>query len=393
MTPFHHPWGQLALQRWPRRRNETLQAWDNADLYLLNTLAERGLPVSEADEAAKAGATTLVLNDQQGALALALQQAASAGGAVVESSGDSFMAQAAALANGEDNSLQGIRFLWPFDALGQTPDQVIMRVPKSVALLEWQLHWLSEHLPQGVPVWLAGMDKHLPRQLVSLLQRYLGNGRAEYGWKKARLFSAQTPGQVLADTGYPSKVEAGDWQLTVHAGVFAQQQLDIGARFFLDHLPQSLAAGSRVVDLGCGNGVIGLAALQASPSAEMTFCDESWLALESARDNVSRYFPEAQCQFHHGDGLLGLENDFDCILLNPPFHDGHVVGDHVARRLFNQAARALAPGGELRVIGNRHLGYHKVLSRRFGSVTVLGSNAKFVVWRCQDPVQSGAKAG
>ncbi|MBQ23509.1 class I SAM-dependent methyltransferase [Alcanivorax sp.] len=393
MTPFHHPWGQLALQRWPRRRNETLQAWDNADLYLLNTLAERGLPVSEADEAAKAGATTLVLNDQQGALALALQQAASAGGAVVESSGDSFMAQAAALANGEDNSLQGIRFLWPFDALGQTPDQVIMRVPKSVALLEWQLHWLSQHLPQGVPVWLAGMDKHLPRQLVSLLQRYLGNGRAEYGWKKARLFSAQTPGQVLADTSYPSKVEAGDWQLTVHAGVFAQQQLDIGARFFLDHLPQSLAAGSRVVDLGCGNGVIGLAALQASPSAEMTFCDESWLALESARDNVSRYFPEAQCQFHHGDGLLGLENDFDCILLNPPFHDGHVVGDHVARRLFNQAARALAPGGELRVIGNRHLGYHKVLSRRFGSVTVLGSNAKFVVWRCQDPVQSGAKAG
>ena len=393
MTPFHHPWGQLALQRWPRRRNETLQAWDNADLYLLNTLAERGLPVSEADEAAKAGARTLVLNDQQGALALALQQAAPAGGAVVESSGDSFMAQAAALANGEDNSLQGIRFLWPFDALGQTPDQVIMRVPKSVALLEWQLHWLSEHLPQGVPVWLAGMDKHLPRQLVSLLQRYLGNGRAEYGWKKARLFSAQAPGQVLADTGYPSKVEAGDWQLTVHAGVFAQQQLDIGARFFLDHLPQSLAAGSRVVDLGCGNGVIGLAALQASPGAEMTFCDESWLALESARDNVSRYFPEAQCQFHHGDGLLGLDNDFDCILLNPPFHDGHVVGDHVARRLFNQAARALAPGGELRVIGNRHLGYHKVLSRRFGSVTVLGSHATFVVWRCQDPVQSGAKAG
>ena len=118
----------------------------------------------------------------------------------------------------------------------------------------------------------------------------------------------------------------------------------------------------------------------------MTFCDESWLALESARDNVSRYFPDRQCRFHHGDGLVGLENDFDCILLNPPFHDGHVVGDYVARRLFNQAARALAPGGELRVIGNRHLGYHKLLSRRFGSVTVLASNAKFVVWRCQQPL-------
>lgn len=383
MTPFIHPWGQLELQRWPRRRNETLQAWDNADLYLLNTLAERGLSGSEATKTAN----TLVLNDQQGALALALQQSASPGDASVESSGDSFMALAGAQANGEDNGLTtATPFLWPFDPPGQTPDQIVMRVPKSVALLEWQLHWLSQHIPQGVPVWLAGMDKHLPRQLVPLLQRYLGNGHAEYGWKKARLFSAQAPGQVLAETGYPSMVEAKDWQLTVHAGVFAQQQLDIGARFFLEHLPQALPAGARVADLGCGNGVIGLAALQASPGIEMTFCDESWLALESARDNASRYCPDAQCRFHHGDGLAGLENDFDCILLNPPFHDGHVVGDHVARRLFNQAVRALAPGGELRVIGNRHLDYHKVLSRRFGSVAVLGSNAKFVVWRCQQPL-------
>ena len=367
MTTFEHPWGQLTLQRWPQRRNEPLRAWDNADLYLLNTLKERAV-----------GPLTLVVNDQQGALALA---AARHGPGI--SSGDSFLASRAQARNRDLNGLpgQGVH-LWPFDNLPESPDQVIMRVPKSLALLEWQLQWLSEQLAYGTPVWLAGMDKHLPRQLVPLMEQYLGNGRAELGWKKARLFSVTAPGERLVVAPYPTEVEGPMGPLTVHAGVFAQQQLDIGARFFLAHLPDSLPAGARVADLGCGNGVIGLALLQACPDSQLVFCDESWLALQSARDNVARYCPESASEFHLGDGLVGCDERFDLILLNPPFHDGHVVGDHVARRLFRQSKQALKAGGELRVIGNRHLGYHKLLGKLFGKVEVLGSNQKFVVWRC-----------
>ena len=367
MTTFEHPWGQLTLQRWPLRRNEPLQAWDNADLYLLNTLKARA-----------AGPLTLVVNDQQGALALAASQH----GPVI-SSGDSFLASRAQVHNCDLNGLpeQGAP-LWPFDNLPESPDQVIMRVPKSLALLEWQLQWLSEQLARGTPVWLAGMDKHLPRQLVPLMQQYLGNGRAELGWKKARLFSSSAPGERLAVAPYPTEVEGPMGPLTVHAGVFAQQQLDIGARFFLAHIPSNLPPGAKVADLGCGNGVIGLALLQACPDSHLVFCDESWLALQSARDNVARYCPESDSEFYLGDGLAGHDERFDLILLNPPFHDGHVVGDHVARRLFRQSKQALNVGGELRVIGNRHLGYHKLLGKLFGKVEVLGSNQKFVVWRC-----------
>ena len=173
--------------------------------------------------------------------------------------------------------------------------------------------------------------------------------------------------------------------LTVHAGVFSQQQLDIGARCFLAHLPTALPEKARVVDLGCGNGVMGLAMLQSHPGVELTFCDESWLALKSARDNVARYCPDGAVTYHHGDGLSGLDGPFDCILLNPPFHEGHTVGDHVARRLFRQASQRLAEEGELRVIGNRHLGYHKVLGRLFNDVQVVGSNRKFVVFSCRRP--------
>ncbi|MGJ3254818.1 MAG: SAM-dependent methyltransferase, partial [Alcanivorax sp.] len=76
MTTFEHPWGELTLQRWPRRRNESLQAWDNADHYLLRVLQDsHAVPVP------------LVVNDQHGALALAAAQHGR-----VMTSGDHFFA-------------------------------------------------------------------------------------------------------------------------------------------------------------------------------------------------------------------------------------------------------------------------------------------------------------
>lgn len=377
---FPHPWGELPLQRWPRQSNNALQAWDSADRYLLRTLSER----RGGDEGlSENGAHTLVVNDQFGALALACISQ----GQNTLSMSDSWVAQQACRENAKDCGLLPPTFLDMDAPISDEISCVLLRVPKSVALLEYQLHALSSSLAEGTPVWLAGMDKHLPRQVVPLLERYFGNGRAEYGWKKARLFSANAPGKVLAKTPYPSRVDSPFGELTVHAGVFSQQQLDIGARFFLSHLPTQLSDTARVADLGCGNGVIGLAVLARFANAHVTFCDESYLALKSAQDNWQQYGADAgengKAHFHWGDGLAGLDQRFDLILLNPPFHEGHVVGDHVARRLFKQAKKALSDTGELRVIGNRHLGYHATLKKVFPRVEEVASNRKFVVWSCR----------
>lgn len=368
MTLFRPPQGQLSLRRWPRRQNEPLQAWDNADLYLLKALDQRAQ-----------GPVSVVANDNHGALLLA----AMAMGPTF-SWNDSWLAHQAALANAGDNEipLTGEQRCWPGQMPPRKPDQVLMRVPKSLALLEWQLSQLSGWLNERTPIWLAGMDKHLPRQLVPLLHQYLGNGHAELGWKKARLFSAQAPEHKLAASPYPTKISVDEQILHVHAGVFSQHQLDIGARFFLKHLPSDLPDSARVADLGCGNGLIGLTLLKTNPGVQVTFCDESWLALQSARDNIGAYAPHSDSHFHLGDGFRGLKTRFDLIALNPPFHQGHVVGEQTAQRLFRQARGQLAQGGELRVVGNRHLGYHRSLERLFKHVRVLGSNRKFTVWAC-----------
>jgi len=52
-------------------------------------------------------------------------------------------------------------------------------------------------------------------------------------------------------------IENTNFNLLNHANVFARDHLDIGTRFFLEHLP-TFSDDASIIDLGCGNGVIGL---------------------------------------------------------------------------------------------------------------------------------------
>ncbi|MNW22036.1 Ribosomal RNA large subunit methyltransferase G [compost metagenome] len=55
--------------------------------------------------------------------------------------------------------------------------------------------------------------------------------------------------------------------------------------------------------------------------------------------------------------------------------------DHIAWQMLRDARRCLQDGGELRIVGNRHLdNYHK-MKKLFGNCTTVASNQKFVVLR------------
>ncbi|MBL4713509.1 MAG: SAM-dependent methyltransferase, partial [Alcanivorax sp.] len=196
--------GPLALKRWPHRRGDPLLPFDAADRYLLKQLEEH-----------RRGPSTLVVNDQCGALWLT---AAASGPAW--SAGDDWLCWRAAVANAEENGRPAPddAWLWPWQTPPPAPDQVLLRLPKAVSLLEAQLAWLADCLPAGTPVWLAGMDKHLPKQLLPLLEHWLGNGRAGLGWKKARLFTADAPGAALRDAPEPARVSVPERGWTLQAG-------------------------------------------------------------------------------------------------------------------------------------------------------------------------------
>lgn len=168
-------------------------------------------------------------------------------------------------------------------------------------------------------------------------------------------------------------------QLLNHANLFCREGLDIGTRAFLPHLPKSLAA-RRVADLGCGNGVLGIAHALANPQDELTLVDESYMAVQSAAENWRAALGECPVTIRAGDGLAEqAPESLDLVLCNPPFHQQQVVGDFLAWRMFTQARAALVTGGELWIVGNRHLGYHGKLKRLFRGVEQVAATPKFVI--------------
>lgn len=369
MPVFSTPFAQLDLIRQPDQLNEPLQAFDAADEYLLNHLHEQGLV---------AGTRVLVLNDSFGALAANL-----AGRAEVTSSGDSHLGHLGLQINLRLNHLpaDAVKFV-PASAVAQGPfDLVLIRVPKTLALLEEQLIRLHGQLAPGAQVIAAAMVKHLPRAAGDLLEKYIGPVQASLAVKKARLLFSTPEAKPAPASPYPTRysLEKPAIELLNHANVFCREDLDIGTRAFLPHLPKHLSR-VRVADLGCGNGVLGIAYALGSPQAELTLVDESYMAVQSAQENWRAALGERPVEIRAGDGLAEqMEDSLDLVLCNPPFHQQQVVGDFLAWRMLQQARAALVKGGELWIVGNRHLGYHAKLGRLFRGVEQVAATPKFVV--------------
>lgn len=368
------PWGELALTRFPEDPRDRLRAWDASDEYLLRHLAEREIPPA---------GTVVVVGDRWGALVTAL----AARGPVQIT--DSYLAQEATRANLARRGVEPgtVQLRTTQDPPPERVDVLLVRVPKSLALLEDQLLRLAPAVHEDTVVVGSGMVKEIHTSTLQLFERILGPTRTSLAEKKARLiFCTPRPSVERPANPWPYSYDLPDGIGAVsgrtvvnHAGVFCADRLDIGTRFLLGHLPGSKGA-QRVVDLGCGNGVVGTAMALANPEAEVLFVDESFQAVASAEATYKANGVPGHAEFRVGDGLAGVPaGSVDLVLNNPPFHSHQATTDATAWRMFTGARRALRPGGELWVIGNRHLGYHVKLRRLFGNSRLVASDSKFVV--------------
>jgi 23S rRNA (guanine1835-N2)-methyltransferase len=364
------PQGEFTLERNPA--DEFLQAWDAADEYLLRRLDELGILSQQS--------SVLIVNDAFGALSVALADYAPLMMA------DSFLAQQGLINNLRING-------FPQDQAGfcnglQIPqtefDLVLIKVPKTLALLEHQLYGLRSAIGVETRIIAAGMTRAIHKSTLQLFEDILGPTTTSLAWKKSRLiFATRDETRNEGVSPYPDHftVEADrEYSIISHANVFSRDHLDDGSRILIENIPVS-ERYRHIVDLGCGNGLLGLVAASLNPQASILFTDESYMAAASARANfITAFGPDRSAEFEVTNCLQGIDDQSaDLVLNNPPFHQQNTVGDAIAWRMFVEAKRVLKAGGELWVVGNRHLAYHAKLKKLYGNCEQIASNRKFVV--------------
>lgn len=360
---------QLELDCYPKVNAQIQQPWDAADLYLI----EHGI----------LGERPAVINDQWGALTCFLSQQ----NRTIYSWTDSFCSQQAIrsnLARNTQSFSENINLDKDIPCLPKTCDSLWIQCPKSFDQLHWWLNLAIDQLGAGTIVSLSGMSKHIPVKWLNWLEQHNDEYQQHPIKKKARLMTFKLgsnlpPLQALKGYSGPDNKD-----VNALPGVFSRDHLDIGSRFFIQQISQLNQLSGKVIDLGCGNGLLSLACLHYFPTEdlELILCDDSSLALNSAARNLAeRGYQKGT--FYHTDALLNVSADVNTILCNPPFHSGNRISTAAAERMFSQASKLLHQNGQLLVIANHHLPYTPILKKGFKSVKQLNRDAKFVIYQCQ----------
>lgn len=372
MTPFSF----AALRRWPDIEADNLFAADAADRLILDEAA--------AALAATAPGEVVVIGDNYGALALGA--VALHGATEVRVHQDALSGEHALARNASELGLEGSVRSLPLDAeLLRGARVVLLRLPRSLDALDEIAGLIAVHAAPDVTVYAGGMIKHIALAMNEVLRRYFDEVRPGLARQKARVLSCVgrvDPLSTRPPDGWPQREFHADLGLWVcaHGGAFAGTRVDIGTRFLLGVLGEAKPDAASAIDLGCGTGVLAAALAMARPGIAVLATDQSAAAVASATATMEANGVADRVRVVRADGLAGQPDaSAELVLLNPPFHVGATVHAGLAARLFEDAARVLAPGGELWTVFNSHLGYRPSLTRIVGPTRQVARNAKFTI--------------
>ena len=169
-----------------------------------------------------------------------------------------------------------------------------------------------------------------------------------------------------------TKIKDVDMVFETAPSIFSPNSIDQGTLAMLsviDFLPSD-----KVLDLGCGYGVVGILAGKLIGEQNVIMCDVSEQAIESAAMNLRlNNVPEISIRL--SDGYKNVaDTDFTLILSNPPYHADFSVPKHFIEVGFKK----LVLGGKLVMVTKRLDWYKNKLTSVFGGVKIHEINGYYV---------------
>ncbi|MEI0486422.1 class I SAM-dependent methyltransferase [Brachyspira intermedia] len=154
--------------------------------------------------------------------------------------------------------------------------------------------------------------------------------------------------------------------------LFSPRNIDIGTLSMIDEV--NFENESKILDLGCGYGVVGILAAKIIGEDKVVMCDIDSEAVELSKHNAILNNVE-NINIIQSDGLKNIvDKDFSMILSNPPYHTDFSVAKHFIESGFYK----LALNGKFIMVTKRLDWYKNKLSSVFGGVRVKEKNGYYI---------------
>ena len=262
------------------------------------------------------------------------------------------------------------------DSVGDC-DTLIYYWPKNKPEAQFQLQNLLSLLPTGCDIFVVGENRSGVRSAEGMLEAWARLEKIDSA-RRCGLYHGQLEQQATFDPDeFWGGYELGDLNVSTLPGVFSRDGLDTGSALLLSTLKPH--AKGKVLDIGCGAGVIASVVARRSPKVRLWLCDVHAAAVEASKATLAENGLEGEV--FASNVFSDVTGRFDMIISNPPFHEGLQTSLDAAHALIRGAVKHLNTGGELRIVANAFLPYPQVLDETFGSHEVLAQTGRFKVYR------------
>ncbi|ROV60928.1 16S rRNA (guanine(1207)-N(2))-methyltransferase RsmC [Vibrio ponticus] len=263
-------------------------------------------------------------------------------------------------------------------------DMVLLYWPKAKAEADYLLAMLMAKLGKDTEIVVVGENRSGVKSIekmfkpYGIINKFDSARRCSFYWgqctQEAKPFNLQEWFKTYS-------VNYQEHTLTIKSlpGVFSHGEFDIGSKLLLDTLP---TLQGKVLDFGCGAGVIGSVMATLNSNIELEMCDISALAIESSKATLAAN--NLQGKVFASDVYSDCSDDYQFIVSNPPFHSGLDTSYSATETLLKDAPKQLNSSGELLIVANSFLQYPPIIELAFGKCETLNKTNKFAIYTAKN---------
>lgn len=268
-------------------------------------------------------------------------------------------------------------------------DVIYLRVPKSKALLNHSVLQAMRLLkPKGRLICVGFNDEGIKNTLKKIEKAFGELVEQELLGKGLRIaeFALINPQpDQMEDREYSTiKTVANGLSLNLSskAGIYGAEKVDQGSLLLCEAVLQHYAeiTAEKVLDIGCGNGLISLVLAKQFKTSEFIATDNSITATTLCELNFQNNEVKGSVVLDDCAETLASKQ-FDLIVSNPPFHQGFDTSEDLTVRFLAATERLLTKKGEAWFVMNRFLKIESLSKKTSLKLDLMSQSQQFKILR------------